>query len=214
MKKIHIICTALLVGNLAFSQQTCDYLVAYNNTTATGEELTGYKTVDGEIIILAKYRHVYTDTLRTIAFVTKDGGIFSIDKKGNTLFEVFIFDNGPDYVREGLFRFVENGKMGFANRDGEKAIPAIFDFVGGFSDGTEECKEEGISTYVMGGYRQYSPSGEYWTWAGGYEHGYINHAGQRFSKVGKLKNSRRKALTTDGKHVVLNRQGEIVKMRD
>jgi len=214
MKKRYIACIALLVSGFAFGQQNCDYLVAYNSITATGEELTGYKTVGGEIIIPATYYHVYTDTLHTIAFVAKDGGIFAIDKKGNTLFETFIFDNGPDYVSEGLFRFIENDKMGFASMDGEKVIPAVFDFVGGFGDGVEEYKEEGISTYVMGGYRQYTPSGEYWTWAGGYERGYINHAGQRFAKVGKLKNNRRKAMTTNGKYVILNRQGEIVKKRD
>lgn len=32
-----------------------------------------------------------------------------------TLYEVFIYDNGPDYAAEGLMRVVKNGKIGYAN---------------------------------------------------------------------------------------------------
>jgi hypothetical protein len=32
-----------------------------------------------------------------------------------TLYDVFIYDNEPDYAAEGLIRVVKNGKIGYAN---------------------------------------------------------------------------------------------------
>lgn len=67
--------------------------------------------------------------------LTKEGWV-AIDKKKQILYQPFIFDNGPDYVQEGLLRFVENGKMGFVNEAGKKVIAAEFDFVFPFAGGT------------------------------------------------------------------------------
>lgn len=67
--------------------------------------------------------------------VTQDGWI-AINRKKQVLYKPFIYDNGPDYVSEGLLRFVENGKMGFVNEAGKKVIKAQFDFVYPFEKGT------------------------------------------------------------------------------
>jgi hypothetical protein len=48
---------------------------------------------------------------------------------------VFAFDNGPDYVSEGLRRYVANGKMGFVDATCHVVIPAAWDFVESFEDG-------------------------------------------------------------------------------
>ncbi|MEM9885545.1 MAG: WG repeat-containing protein [Bacteroidota bacterium] len=53
----------------------------------------------------------------------------------NTLYEIFPFDNGPDYLKEGRFRIVRNGKIGYANKFGEIVIPCQFDFAYPFSNG-------------------------------------------------------------------------------
>jgi hypothetical protein len=37
------------------------------------------------------------------------------NSKKKTLYEVFPYDNGPDYPSEGLIRVVKNGKIGYAN---------------------------------------------------------------------------------------------------
>jgi len=69
-------------------------------------------------------------------------GFAAIDKTGQFLFEVFPYDNGPDYPSEGLIRIRENGKIGFAGLDGTIVIPPIYDCAYPFSDGTAIiCKE-------------------------------------------------------------------------
>jgi hypothetical protein len=37
------------------------------------------------------------------------------DSNRKTLYEVFPYDNGPDYASEGLIRIVKNGKIGYAD---------------------------------------------------------------------------------------------------
>lgn len=37
------------------------------------------------------------------------------DQTKTPLYEVFIYDNGPDYPSEGLIRIVKNGKIGYAD---------------------------------------------------------------------------------------------------
>ncbi|MFO1471223.1 MAG: WG repeat-containing protein [Turneriella sp.] len=72
---------------------------------------------------------------RGVAHIITEEGWVAINRKKKILYRPFIFDNGPDYVQEGLLRFVENGKMGFANEAGKKVIPAQFDFVYPFEKG-------------------------------------------------------------------------------
>jgi len=70
------------------------------------------------IIPSGKYYATWTDTLKTFAIVSKNSEMIGIDRNENLLFSVFSFDNGPDYVVEGLFRVMRNGKIGYANIQG------------------------------------------------------------------------------------------------
>ena len=82
-----------------------------------GVDWCGYADSSGNLKIPYKYTMAYTDTLKTIAFVAnKKDGLIAIDSTGKKLFNVFIYDNGPDYLSEGLFRIENkrNGKIGFA----------------------------------------------------------------------------------------------------
>ena len=48
--------------------------------------------------------------------VQTDNGKWVItNSKKKTLYEVFLYDNGPNYPAEGLIRVVKNGKIGCAN---------------------------------------------------------------------------------------------------
>ena len=40
-----------------------------------------------------------------------------MDSKKKVLYEIFPYDNGPDYPSEGLFRIVQNGKIGYAHEN-------------------------------------------------------------------------------------------------
>jgi len=149
-------------------QQKDEYLFKYDDESRL---CFGYKNKKGEIVIPAKYS-LAEDTFRTTAFVCEGNSWKLIDKKGNILLVPFIYDNGPDYVVEGVFRFVENGKMGFATHEGKIVIPAQFDFVTQF--------ENGFAEYHIGGHREYTPDEEHWSWVGSGETGYINRTGTRF----------------------------------
>jgi len=170
MRKTAIILSVLLLFVNGCRQQKNDYLFKYEDDNCL---CFGYKNIKGEIVIPAKYS-LAEDTFCTTAFVCENDGWKLIDRKGNILLVPFIYDIGPDYIVEGVFRFVENGKMGFATHEGKISIPAQFDFVTPF--------ENGFAEYYIGGHRKYSPDGEYWSWVESNETGYINHTGTRFDK--------------------------------
>lgn len=46
---------------------------------------------------------------------TEAGKWVIMDDKKTTLYDVFIYDNGPDYPAEGLIRVVKNGKIGYVD---------------------------------------------------------------------------------------------------
>lgn len=46
---------------------------------------------------------------------TEAGKWVIADDKKTPLYDVFIYDNGPDYPAEGLIRVVKNGKIGYAD---------------------------------------------------------------------------------------------------
>ncbi|HMC86509.1 MAG TPA: WG repeat-containing protein [Chitinophagaceae bacterium] len=123
----------------AVSQKNKDFLLSYTDSSS-GLALYGYKTANGKIIISAKDNFSYTDTMYSMAIVLKNSSWVGIDRKGNTILAPFIFDNGPDYIEQGLFRFVENNKIVFATINGNKLIPAKFDFAEPFQNGISEYR--------------------------------------------------------------------------
>lgn len=98
---------------------------------------SGYVNSKGDTVIaVGKYHYCYTDTLKYYAIVLKKGGgCIAIDKKDNELFEVFWYDNGPDYVEEGLFRIKKNGEIGYANIKGQIVIKPQFSCAFPFKNG-------------------------------------------------------------------------------
>ncbi len=98
---------------------------------------SGYVNLIGDTVIpIGKYQYCYTDTLKNYAIVLKKGGgCIAIDKNENVLFEVFWYDNGPDYLAEGLFRIKKNGKIGYANKMGKIIIEPQFDCAFPFKNG-------------------------------------------------------------------------------
>lgn len=92
-------------------------------------------TVDGQIIFL-----VSRDTVLSVPGLATPYRAF--DRNGKYLFTPFLFDNGPDYISEGLFRFVQDGKIGFADREGRIVIGPKFGFATPF--------QHGLSFYCTG----------------------------------------------------------------
>lgn len=98
---------------------------------------SGYVDSNGDTVIeMGKYYYCYTDTLRNYAIVMEHGGsLIAIDKDETKLFDVFWYDNGPDYINEGLFRIKKNDKIGYANEEGEIVIVPRFDCASSFENG-------------------------------------------------------------------------------
>lgn len=62
-------------------------------------------------------------------------GFLAFDKAWNLLFEIFPFDNGPDYPSEGYFRIVADGKIGYADEMGNIRIKPQFNAALPFRNG-------------------------------------------------------------------------------
>jgi len=114
-----------------------------------------YVNSKDEIVIPAgKYINCFTDTFENMAIVyDTTRGFVGIDRNEKILFDVFVYDNGPDYVVEGLFRIEKNGLIGYANTDGEIVIEPIYKgaypFENGKADVSTDCREEKMDEYTM-----------------------------------------------------------------
>ncbi|WP_375579301.1 WG repeat-containing protein [Marivirga tractuosa] len=96
------------------------------------------------IITFGKYAYFGTDTLMHYANVIEHpndstyGRQIAIDRNQNILYDIVMFDNGPDYFNDGLVRVLRNGKMGYANKYGQVVIPCEYDYAKWFEDGRAE----------------------------------------------------------------------------
>jgi len=185
-------------------QKHDSYLIAFSDSSS-GSQLYGYKNLKGQTTIPAKYHIIDRDTLYNFAMVISltDGfGWRAINAKDSTILSPFIYDSGPDYISEGLFRFQEHGKMGFANSKGIKIIPAMYDFVTPF--------ENGIAQFTLGGQKNYEIDKTHWSWGGGYFEGYINKTGEIFKSISTFKGKYAKAVTNFNRNVFINKNGKVV----
>jgi hypothetical protein len=118
---------------------------------------SGYTTPEGDTIVpMGKYIHCFTDTIFDIGIVLKEGTIcMAIDKTGKELYQVKWYDNGPDYLSEGLFRIIKDGKTGYANEKGEIIIEPLYECTNPFENGKArvslkcELKPDGDYTQMI-----------------------------------------------------------------
>lgn len=105
----------------------------------------GYINRKGDTIIpIGKYSHCFTDTFTTFGIVSPKGSseIIGIDQNENLLYEVYWFDNGPDYLQEGLFRILRSGKIGYADASGQIVIQPQFSCAMPFKSGRAKVAYE------------------------------------------------------------------------
>jgi len=107
----------------------------------------------GNVVIENKeYLMSFTDTFYTMAIVLSEKeGFIGIDRNQKTLFNIFNYDNGPDYVSEGLFRIIEKGKIGYANLTGEIVInpeySCAYPFENGKAKVSKDCNISKLDEY-------------------------------------------------------------------
>lgn len=107
----------------------------------------GYVNFSGDTIIpLGKYAYCFSDTIRDLGMVMEKetGKIIGIDQRGKELYEVFKYDNGPDYIESGLFRIIENNMIGYADPSGKVVIQpkfaCAFPFEGDHARVSDRCE--------------------------------------------------------------------------
>lgn len=177
---LNIIVLLLLFGCLTSCRPAIkhnDYLVSFNDTV---KDQWGYKNQNGEIVIpLGKYTRCFTDTFKTYAFVVKPNSVLflAIDRQENVLYEVFPYDNGPDESSDGLFRILENKKIGYADStSGKVVIKPQFDCAWPFENGVAEvstdCKTQS--------------EGEHSSWISDHWY-YIDKTGEKIEKPKTIK---------------------------
>lgn len=76
---------------------------------------------------------------------TGDGKWVVMDSQKTALYEVFSYDNGPDYPAEGLIRVVKNGKIGYADAETyviviEPQFDCAFPFENGKAKVSNQCR--------------------------------------------------------------------------
>lgn len=136
--KTNIIITTLLlfISMNIYAQDDKLYIYYYPNFEDVDATL-GYVDSSGKVVIPAgKYPYIFTAEFDKIAFVLlKDRkGVYAIDRNEKILFQICSYEIGPDIVSNGLFRIIENGKIGFANMNGEIVIKPRFQFVYPFQE--------------------------------------------------------------------------------
>lgn len=96
------------------------------------------------IIPFGRYAYFGTDTLFHFANVmllstdTCAARQVAIGKNQRILYDLVLFDNGPDPFSEDYVRVLRNGKMGYANQYGQVVIPCIYAFAKQFANGEAE----------------------------------------------------------------------------
>lgn len=111
-----------------------DYLLL---ESVEGEEAK-YVDKKGKTVLLAdEYLMCFTDTFRNYALVLdSENGFVSINRKREILYHLFVYDNGPDYVKEGLFRIIKDDKIGYADsKTGKVVVEPIYQAANPFENG-------------------------------------------------------------------------------
>ena len=203
---------ALNCKNKTVSQPTDKaFLIAFEDTTK--QFGWGYKDLKGQVVIEPQYAMVQPDTFSDAIVFAFDKrhdmndekhGWIAINKQNQFVLKPFMYDNGPDYIQEGLFRFVQQDKMGFANIKGEKVIPAKYIFVAPFSDGMaafcNDCQKKEM--------------GEHWLMKGLF--GFIDNKGNevipaQFEDIGLGFENGKATVIKNGQKMIINQKGEQIK---
>jgi hypothetical protein len=115
-----------------------------------------YVDFKGDTIIpFGRFAYFGTDTLVHFATVLEHpddstwGRQIAIDRNQNILFDLVMFDNGPESFHDGLLRVLRNGKMGYVNGFGQIVIPCNYDYAKWFENGQAEVTFKAIEHVDM-----------------------------------------------------------------
>lgn len=131
------------------------YAITHEEFLQYGADVAYVDSLGDTLIPFGKYAYFGSDTFSYYADVIEhpDDGSYGrrigIDHLQRILFDLVVFDNGPDYFVEGLTRVKRNGKMGFANKYGEVVIPCIYDYARWFKNGRAQVTFDAVKYYDL-----------------------------------------------------------------
>jgi len=67
------------------------------------------------LLLIAACTNSTPNSQGKLSLVEKDQKWVLVDEQKNVLYDVFIYDNGPDVPSDGLYRIVKAGKIGYAD---------------------------------------------------------------------------------------------------
>jgi hypothetical protein len=166
--------------------------------------LWGYRNVDDEVIIEPSFYMALEFNSYGLAAVVDDSGWLYINLFSEKIIRPYVIDNGPDFFREGLARYVKNSRIGFFDQKGNVVVQAEFEFVRPFSDE--------MAAFCRGGH--IVQDGEYKRIAGG-KWGYIDMQGvviipALYDRAEDF-NDGKAAVVRDGNNFLINKRGEMIK---
>lgn len=117
---------------------------------------------------------------------------YAVNRLGKFLFYPYYFDNGPDYIKENYLRIKdENGKVGFADKEGKVVISPKYDYATPFN--------MGFSSYCNGCYFDRKKDEEHPPIVGGIW-GYIDVNGNEIIPI-KKSNNQKDFIINDGSFI-------------
>ena len=137
-----------------FFRKTKGKLIAhtFEKNLETGVPVCFLNERGDTIVPYGKYNYCQINRVKNLVFAyenKQDTRIVCLNGQGEELFYVFQYDNGPDKLREGLFRITdENGLIGFADSLGNIVIKPQFKFAFPFENGKAKVTFSGESKVV------------------------------------------------------------------
>lgn len=134
-----------------FFRKTKGKLIArtFEKNLETGVPVCFLNERGDTIVPYGKYKYCQINRVKNLVLAyenKQDARIVCLNSHGEELFYVFQYDNGPDKLREGLFRITdENGLIGFADSLGNVVIKPQFRFAFPFEDGKAKVTFSGES---------------------------------------------------------------------
>lgn len=144
-----------LLSWCCFAQEQPEIMYRIENQN---EDVCGYVNAQGDTLIpFGECVVCFSDSLPYAIVLKWDDqsyGFPAINAKDEEVFRVFVFDNGPDYIEEGTFRIVKDGKIGYASVSGEIIVPPMYEAAWPFENGRAQ-----VSLYA-----RKEQDGEHWFW--------------------------------------------------
>lgn len=138
------------ISNTEMLSQKIGYAITDEEFLQYGARVAYINENEDTIIPFGKYAYYGTDTLAHFANVIEHpndstfGRQVGINQQQKVLFDIVMFDNGPEPFNEGLLRVIRNGKMGYADEYGKVVIPCIYDYARWFNNGTAEVTFDAV----------------------------------------------------------------------